>query len=195
MGRNMVIFGTVLSNSQHSNNKTQNVLVLGRDFVKKINGTTIYAEKMYSPNFSVEIESFVLRQHYRGDDSYLVVNGKQVTQFKAKDSEIKARQLTLGSISTRDTLLVSDTEDSKLYGNIYDFSFDKILDIHNYLTKKKQYKMFGFIKKALAVMTSFFNLSYVNSLDCVSMTNQECKARSEIMLILMSLFFTHIVLK
>ena len=133
----MVIFGTVLSNSQHSNNKTQNVLVLGRDFVKKINGTTIYAEKMYSPNFSVEIESFVLRQHYRGDDSYLVVNGKQVTQFKAKDSEIKARQLTLGSISTRDTLLVSDTEDSKLYGNIYDFSFDKILDIHNYLMKKK----------------------------------------------------------
>ena len=40
--------------------------------------------------------------------------------------------------------------------------------------------MFGLIKKAFAVITKFFNLSYVNSLECVSMTNQECKARSEI---------------
>ena len=40
--------------------------------------------------------------------------------------------------------------------------------------------MFGFIKKEFALMVIFFNLSYVNSLKCVSMSNQECKIRSEI---------------
>ena len=40
--------------------------------------------------------------------------------------------------------------------------------------------MWGFIKKAFAVITTFFNLSYVNSLECASMNNQECKARPKI---------------
>ena len=37
--------------------------------------------------------------------------------------------------------------------------------------------MWRFLKKAFAMMTTFFNLSYVNSLECISMNNQECKAR------------------
>ena len=97
--RNVVIFDA-LSNSQHDNNKTQNVLVLGRDFIQKINDTTMYAEKMYSPNFSVENKIFVLSLHYNGNDSYLFVNSKKVIQFKAKGPEIKPRTLALGSIST-----------------------------------------------------------------------------------------------
>ena len=40
--------------------------------------------------------------------------------------------------------------------------------------------MWRFIKKAFAVITTFFNLSYVNSLECISMNNQECKARPKI---------------
>ena len=40
--------------------------------------------------------------------------------------------------------------------------------------------MWRFIKKAFAVITTFFNLSYVDSLQCVSMSNQECKARPKI---------------
>ena len=36
-----------------------------------------------------------------------------------------------------------------------------------------------FIKKAFAVIT-FFNLSYVDSLECVAMNNQECRARPKI---------------
>ena len=56
-------------------------------------------KKMYSPNFSAENKTFCLSLHYNGDDSYLFVNGKEVIKFKAKDSEIKANQLTLGSIS------------------------------------------------------------------------------------------------
>ena len=42
--------------------------------------------------------------------------------------------------------------------------------------------MFGFIKKVLVVAMTFFGFkpSNVNSLECVSMSNQECKIRSEI---------------
>ena len=39
--------------------------------------------------------------------------------------------------------------------------------------------MFGFVKKAFALTMTFFNLLYVNSLDFISMTNQECKARTK----------------
>ena len=89
---------------------------------------------MYSPNFSL---------HYNGDNSYLFVNGKEVTKFKANKSEIKANQLTLGSISASANLSSSDIEDGKLYGNVYDFSVDnstisndKIQNTHAYLMKK-----------------------------------------------------------
>ena len=41
--------------------------------------------------------------------------------------------------------------------------------------------MFGFVKKAFTLMITFFsyNVLNVNSLECVSMNNQECKVRSE----------------
>ena len=77
-GRNVIIFGADLGNSKHSNNKTKNIFVLGQEFVHKINDTTIYAEKMYSPNFTVDNKIFCLILHYNGDSSYLFVNGKIV---------------------------------------------------------------------------------------------------------------------
>ena len=40
--------------------------------------------------------------------------------------------------------------------------------------------MWRFVKKSFAVITKFFNLSHVNSLKCISMSNQECKARPKI---------------
>ena len=39
--------------------------------------------------------------------------------------------------------------------------------------------MFGFIKKCFFTSITFFNLSNVNSLECVSMNNQGCKIRTE----------------
>ena len=44
---------------------------------KKINDTTLYAEKIYSKNFIQPSKKFVLSLHYNGDNSYLFVNGKQ----------------------------------------------------------------------------------------------------------------------
>ena len=40
--------------------------------------------------------------------------------------------------------------------------------------------MFGFIKKCFFTAITFFNLSNINSLECVSMNNQKCKIRPEI---------------
>ena len=101
---------------------------------------------MYSPNFTAENKTFCLSLHYNGDNSYLFVNSKQVINFKTKYSEIKAYQLYLGNISKDFSAKI--WEDTGLYGNIYDFSVDysaitndKILDIHNYLMKKKQYNI------------------------------------------------------
>ena len=37
--------------------------------------------------------------------------------------------------------------------------------------------MLRLLKKAIAMMTTFFNISNANSLECISMNNQECKAR------------------
>ena len=41
-----------MSFSSHSTNKTQNIYVLGKDFVQGINNITIYAENIYKINFT-----------------------------------------------------------------------------------------------------------------------------------------------
>ena len=40
--------------------------------------------------------------------------------------------------------------------------------------------MWRFLKKTFTTITTFFSLPYVNSLNCISMNNQECKARPKI---------------
>ena len=145
MGRN-VIFGADMTNSKHASNKTQDVLVLDRDFMQKIDNITVYAEILYSPNFSVENKTFCLSLHYNGDDSYLYVKtlGKDVIKFKAKDEKVQIIHqypMCLGNISS--DFNPKDKYSTGLYGSVYDFSVDyesiandKILDIHNYLMKK-----------------------------------------------------------
>ena len=147
--KNVIIFGADMSGSVHASNKTQNILVLGQAFIQKINNITIYIEKTYSPNFSVENKIFALSLHYNGDNSYLFVNGQKVTQFKAKNSETGANWMLLeslvGSKSYYDVSELSkdDVNDTKIYGNVYDVSVDytavlndEILKIHKYLMKK-----------------------------------------------------------
>ena len=50
------------------------------------------------------------------------------------------------------------------------------------MEKMAYYKMLGFIKQVFVVAIAFssFSLLGVNSLECVSMNNRECKIRSEI---------------
>ena len=137
------IFRANLSSSIHANNRANNILVLGKDFLQGVNSTTIYAEKLYSTNFTVTNKNFSLSLDYNGDNSYLFVNRKQIAKFKAADSEIVPYPLCLGNIS-KDFSSINATN-TGLFGYVYDFSVDsraitnnKIHDIHRYLMKKNK---------------------------------------------------------
>ena len=54
---------------------------------------------MYSSNFTVDNKMFCLSLHYNGDNSYLFVNGKEVTKFKAKTPELIKYPMCLGGLS------------------------------------------------------------------------------------------------
>ena len=82
-GKNVIIFGVNTEDSKKENNQKQFILVLGS---AKINGNEIYAEKSYTPDFASGNKITCLSLHYNGDNSYLFVNGKQICQFKAKDT-------------------------------------------------------------------------------------------------------------
>ena len=98
-GKNVLIFGVHENSVVHSNNKANNIFIMGDGFVQGINDTTLYAEKIYSKNFSAVNKKFVLSLNYNGDNSYLFVNGKQELKFKAKDEQIVKEKLCLGNIS------------------------------------------------------------------------------------------------
>ena len=143
-GVNVIIFGWDLSNSSHSSNRNNNILILGRSLVQELNGVTLYAEKMYPTNFTVTNKTFFLSLHYNGDDSYLFVNGVEQIKSKVKKSEIKPYPLCLGNISK--DFSSTNAEQTGLYGYMYYFSVDywpisnhQILYIHRYLMKKRQY--------------------------------------------------------
>ena len=60
-GKNVITFGDDVSSSTHANNKTRSILVLGKEFIHRIDGTTIYAEKMYLTNFAVDNKKIVFK--------------------------------------------------------------------------------------------------------------------------------------
>ena len=71
-----------------------------------------------------------------------MVNGTEIYNFKAKDSEIVASPLCLGNIS-KDFSVDNMKKKTGLNGYVYDFSVDydaiavdEILDIHMYLMGK-----------------------------------------------------------
>ena len=139
--KNVIIFGVSTSNSCHSTNKTQNINVLGKDFVQGINNTTIYAEKIYNTNFAEPSKKFVLSLHYNGDNSYLFVKGSQELKFKLSVNYLDRNSLCVRSTSAGWSLTNGTTG---LYGNLYDFAVDyvgvngvkTIYDIHRYLMRK-----------------------------------------------------------
>ena len=112
-----------MSTSVHASNKTKDILVLGQG--------RIYAEKMYSPNSSVENKILVLTLHYNSDNSFLFVNGQKVTQYKSEDSIVNdqgIRALTLGALTkpyfsgtNNHRLSPKNINDTKLYGNVYEY--------------------------------------------------------------------------
>ena len=144
LGRNCIIFGADLSSSSHNNNKKHNIIVLGKDFVQRIAGTTVYAKRLYKINFTGNNKKFCLSLHYNGANSHLFVNGTEIYKFKAKDSEIAASPC-LGNFSK--DFSVDNTKKTGLNGYVYDFNVDydaiavrDILDIHKYPMEKNNIK-------------------------------------------------------
>ena len=141
-GKNVIIFGVHESSLVHANNKANNIFVMGDLFVQGINDTTLYAEKLYSQNFTEANKKFVLSLHYNSDNSYLFVNDKQELKFKAKNNQIIDEELCLGKSSSEWT--TSESEKTGLYGDIYHFVVDyksingvkPIYDMHRYLMIK-----------------------------------------------------------
>ena len=131
-----------MSSSIHATNRANRIYVMGKDFIQGINDTTIYAEKMFHNTFTEFGVKFVLNLHYNGDNSYLFANGRQELKFKAKDDQIINEKLCLGNLSSEWN--TSESEKTRLYGNIYDFVVDyeaiigvkAIYDMHRYLMTK-----------------------------------------------------------
>ena len=119
LARNVIIFGVDMSFSKHVNNIANNIYVMGKDYVQKINDTTIYAEKMYYRNFTDPGKKFVLSLHYDGNNSYLFVNGRQELKFKSKTDQLVKEKLCVGNLS--DQWTTSESGKTGLYGKIYDF--------------------------------------------------------------------------
>ena len=140
-GQNVLIFGADMTSSIHVDNKKKDILVLGRGPTPGLE-STLTAEKMYFINFTVIKKKFCSSLHYNRANSYLFVNGKEITKFKAKDSNIVPRPLCLGNISK--DWSTDNMKKTGFTGYVYDFSVDynnavtvdDIKDIHNYLMKK-----------------------------------------------------------
>ena len=120
--------------------RKKDILILRKEPTQGLEHT-LAAEKMYSINFTVIKMKFCLSLYYNGANSYLFVNGREIYKFKAKDPEVVAALLCLGSISK--DWSVNNIKKTGFNGYVYDFSVDyhatdvdDIVDIYQYLMKK-----------------------------------------------------------
>ena len=140
--RKVLIFGADMSFSVRATNRANHIYVMGKGFAQGIHDTTLYAEKIFYRNFTDPGKKFVLNLHYNGDDSYLFVNGRQELKFKCNTDQLVKDKLCIGNLS--DQWTTSESEKTRLYGNIYDFVVDygqivgvkAIYDMHRYLMTK-----------------------------------------------------------
>ena len=129
-----------MSSSTKIDNKKKYILILSKGPTQGLEHT-LSAEKMYSINFTEHNKIFCWSLYYNGANSYLFLNGKEIHNFKIKDSKIVATPLCGGNISKDWT--ADNLKKTGLNEYVYDFSVDydsipvdDMLDIYNYLTKK-----------------------------------------------------------
>ena len=140
--RNVLIFVADMSFSVHVTNRANHIYLMGTGLTQGINDTMIYAEKNFCRNFTDFGKKFMLSLHYDGDDSYLFVNGREELKFKAKTDQLIKEKLCIGNL--RDQWTTSESEETGVYGKIYDFvvNYEQIVgvktiyDMHRYLMAK-----------------------------------------------------------
>ena len=127
----------------------KDILVLGKRPTQGLENI-LTAEKMYSVSLTISRKVFCLSLHYNGANSYLLVNGKEILKFEAKDSAIVAIPLCLGNISK--DWSTDNMKKSGLNGYVYEFivdyepfstsaDLDKIIvSIHSYFMMKYSIK-------------------------------------------------------
>ena len=120
-GKNVIIFRVDMSSSSKIDNRKKDISILGKGPTQGLEHT-LSAEKLYSVSFTKKNTKFCLSLHYNGTNSYLFVNGTDIINFKAKDSEILAYSLCLGNISK--DWLQDNMKKTGFNGYIYDFSTD-----------------------------------------------------------------------
>ena len=143
---NLIIFGVDNSSSSHTNNCKKNFLTLNEGPIFGINRSFGSQEKNFSINFSNATTKLCLSLHYKGDNSYLFVNGKEIFKFKTNNGNANLpTRFCLGSIS--DGFNGTESREVSVGRNVYDFSVDynaidmwDILNIHKYLMVKDTIK-------------------------------------------------------
>ena len=135
LARNNVIFGVDNSSSSHTDNHKNNFLVLAKGPTYDINGSFGSAEKRVSIYFTRA--KFRLSVHYNNDNSYLLINEKEIYKFKVDHGTINfPTQFYQGSISNE----FGASREVSFKGNVYNclVNFNatyksNILSIHKYL--------------------------------------------------------------
>ena len=85
---NILNFGVDNCSLSHIVNHKNNFLVLDGGPTDYINGIVAAAEKKFSFNYSKAKAKFCLSLHYNGDNSYLLVNGKEICKFKVNNKNV-----------------------------------------------------------------------------------------------------------
>ena len=79
--KNVIIFGVDNSSSPHTDNRKNNFLVLGEGDTFGINGSFGAPGKKFSIIFNKAKTKFCLSLRYNGDNSCLIVNGKEIFDY------------------------------------------------------------------------------------------------------------------
>ena len=142
---NVIIFVNN-SSSSYDDNLKNNFLILGKGPAFRINGNFGSPEKKFSINFTKKNTKCCLSLHYNADNSYLLVNGKEIIKFKDDNKNVNfPTWFCLGSIS--DGPSATESREVSLNGNVYHFSVDynsidksNILNSHKYLMTNNDIK-------------------------------------------------------
>ena len=78
MGKNAIIFRIDMSSSVHIDNKTKDILILGKGPAQGLDDTTLTTEAQYSINFSISNRKFCLSLHCNRSKSFLFVNATKI---------------------------------------------------------------------------------------------------------------------
>ena len=98
-GRNVIIFGVDMSLSTKIDNRKKDILLLDKGPTQGLEHT-LSAEKIFDWFYwKYFVWAYIIMEN-----SYLLVNGKEIQKFKAKDSEIVGTPLCLGDVS-KDSLV------------------------------------------------------------------------------------------